>query len=337
MEKSFLLPRRRPLQGKRERGVGFLGLVACMALFVSGAEAALDARLSQELRLHAAARSGDRATLEVLLSPPTVDSVRARALWELYRGAHAPLSPTDRTRLLAALSDGSPEVRRAALRAISQTGERTLERDALRRAAEDLEPEVRVEALRAVRRWSRQGHLYFLEEALGAPAVEVRVAALQNLAQISYREVAPILVDRIRELAGSDGDPYVRSAALEVLRAWDRLEWEVLADVIEDRAAPESLRLRALELADALDEGGFDREEAWLQALDSDPSFRLAWECFRRLLGSGVGRSEVAPPVARLLMRYPYQNAATEEMAAFLRSGGYRVEYRAGAWIVSAR
>jgi len=311
-------------------------VAAMLALAAPGANAGVDGRLSQELRLRAAVQAGDRVALAELAAVPAPDSVRARALWELHRGVRQPLAPGDRIRLLAALSDPSPEVRRAALRSIGETGERTLEREALKRVAEDPDMAVRVEALRAVRRWSRQGHLYFLEEALKAPAVQVRVEALRNLAQIAYREIAPVLVERIRQMAGGGGDPFVRGEALEVLRAWDRLEWRLVEGAIEDRTAPEALRVRALELGDAAGEGA-ELQAALLEVLDSDPSFRVAWECFRRLAGSGASRSEVAPPVARLLLRTPRKNAATEEMAAFLGSRGYRVEFRSGSWNVSAR
>jgi HEAT repeat protein len=295
------------------------------------------ARLRAELGLRAAQAVDDRGALEAVATGEGPGAVRGQALWALYRNAIAPLSARDRTLLVAALRDPAPEVRQAALRGVGAAGERALEREALARAAEDPDTEVRVEALRAVRPWARHGQVFFLEQALAAEQPRVRAEAVRNLAQMAYREVPPELFGRVAQWAtGADPDLGVRAEALEALARWGRLEWGHVEAALGERGAPESFRLRALALGDGLPrpEG---RSGALLDLLATDPSLRVVWEAYRRLSRSGAGEAELAPALARLLPRLAENNAATGEMAAYLRARGYRVEYRSGAWHVAGR
>lgn len=311
--------------------------LAALAGPAAAARSPAEERLEAELRLRVAAEAGDAAVLEALYADGAGPAeVRGAALWLRRRGDPTPLSPAGRARLLAALSDAAPPVRQAALRLVGALGERALEREALRRAADDSDPEVRIEGLRAVRRWGRQSHLYFLEPLLGAPWTRVRAEAVANLAGIELRELPPEVVDRVRALASPGTAAVVREQAFLALRAWGRLEWEIVAEALGDRGASETLRLRALEISDALTrtEG---REELLVEILDAAPSLRLAWEAYRRLASASAGRPALASSVARFLAGSGRRNSATDEMASFLRTRGYRAEFRAGTWHVAAR
>lgn len=321
---------------RRRRPRGAAAAVA-LCLLTAPAAGASTGGLGVELGLRAAQAAGDRGALEVLAAGDGPGAVRGRALWALYRGGSAPLSAKDRVLLAAALRDPAPEVRQAALRWVGAAGDRTLEREALARAAGDPDTEVRIEALRAVRPWARHGQVFFLEQALGAEQPRVRAEAVRNLAHMAYREVPPELFGRVAQwAAGGDPDFGVRAEALEALGRWGRLEWGHVEAALGRRGAPESFRLRALTLGD-----GLSRPEGWagtlLGLLATDPSLRVAWEAYRRLSRSGAGEGELAPVLARLLPRLPEHNAATGEMAAYLRARGYRVEHRSGAWHVSGR
>ncbi|MEW6490479.1 MAG: HEAT repeat domain-containing protein [Thermodesulfobacteriota bacterium] len=308
-----------------------------LCLLAAPAAAASTARLRAELGLRAAEAGRDRGALEALAAGAGPGAVRGQALWALYRGVPAPLSAKDRVLLVAALRDPAPEVRQAALRCVGAAGDRALEREALARAAEDPDTEVRIEALRAVRPWARHGQVYFLEQALAAEQPRVRAEAVRNLAQVAYREVPHELFGRVAQWAsGADPDFGVRAEALDALGRWGRLEWGHVEAALGQREAPESFRLRALALGDGLPrpEG---RSATLLDLLATDPSLRITWEAYRRLSRSGAGESDLAPALARLLPRLPENNAATGEMAAYLRARGYRAEYRSGTWHVSGR
>ncbi len=301
------------------------------------AQADPGSRLEAELRLRSAEAAQDRAALDALYAGPGPGAVRGQALWALYRASPAPLASAERARLLAALADPDAPVRQAALRSVAASGDRALEREALKRAAEDPDLEVRVEALRAVRPWGRQGHMYFLEQALAAPDARVRAEAIRNLARVSFRELPPEVFARVTQMARAGGEDFaVRAEALEALQGWGRLEWPLLSSALGERVAPESFRMRTLVLSDAAPRAE-GRGPMLLETLATDPSLRVSWECFRRLARGGGGESELAPAVARLLSRVGQKNAATEEMAAFLKARGYRVEHRAGTWNVTGR
>jgi hypothetical protein len=206
----------------------------------------------------------------------------------------------------------------------------------LKRAGEDPNPAVRVEALRAVRPWSRQGHLFFLDRALRSSSPRVAAEALVNLSRISWRELPPEILNRTRLLAGRSATPQVQLRAFEAFKSWDRLEWPMLRDVLTDPEAPEALRVTAVALSKSLPENE-DRGELLLDILVGAPSPRLAWKAYRELRESAEHEDQLPPASARFLTESGERNAATEEIATFLRDRGYRVEYRAGAWTVSRR
>lgn len=295
----------------------------------------LGARVEAELRLRTLEVAADPAGLAALAADASVpSSVRAKALFTLFSRKPPPLSQADRVQLLRVLSDPSPDLRGAALRAVGTLRERTLESDALRLAAEDPDPGVRVEALRAVRAWTRQGHLYFLQQALGASSPAVQAEALKSLARMAFREVPPDIVGYAQASTGPNQPVEVRLRALEALRAWGRLEWAELRDVLFEAEDSETLRLFAVEASDAV-ASGEERNRILIDILSGDPSERLAWEAFQRLRRAGGDEANLPKGVARFLAFSGSRNAATDEMAAYLRLRGYRAEYRAGAWKVT--
>ncbi len=321
----------------RRRWGWFLAALAASSATAAVGPTPTRERLEGELRLRVAVEAGDAAALEALHGSRTESGeVRGAALWLRHRGDPAPVSPAGRARLLAALSDPAAPVRQAALRLVGVLGERTLERDALKRVAEDSDPEVRIEGLRAVRRWGRQSHLYFLEPVLESPWNRVRAEAVANLGGIALRELPPEVIGRVRTLAAPGTAAVVREQAFLALQSWGRLEWEAVAGALGDRTATETLRLRALEISDAmaLTEG---RDDLLVEILDAAPSLRLAWEAYRRLVAESAGLPELAPAVARFLAGSDRRNSATDEMAGFLRTRGYRAEFRAGTWHVAGR
>ncbi|MBI5017636.1 MAG: HEAT repeat domain-containing protein [Deltaproteobacteria bacterium] len=293
------------------------------------------ARAAAELRLHGLTAAGNEAGLGALAAdaaaPPVV---RGRALFALFSRRPLPLSQADRLRLLRTLGDASPELRGAALRCVGQARERTLESEALRLAAEDPDPQVRVEALRAVRGWTRQGHLYFLQQALGASSTAVQAEALKSLARLEFRDVPPDIVAYVQGCTGPNQPVEVRLRALEALKAWRKLDWAEVRDVLFEAEDSESLRLFAVAASDGV--GPVDeRNRILVDILSSDPSQRLAWEAFQRLRRAGGDESNLLKGVARFLAFSGRRNAATEEMAAYLRSRGLRADYRSGAWKIT--
>ncbi len=299
------------------------------------ARAAGEAELVGELTLRAASAAGDVAALEALWRDRSVPgAVRGRALWAQVRGARGPLAPEVRELLVAALDDAAPEVRRAGARAVGRAGERVLEGRVLTLAAEDPDPRVRVEALEAVRPWTRPGHRYALGQALGTPWPEVHAQVLRNLARLSPRELVPEFLARARSLAEATNPPEVRTRALEALGTWGQVTEEEVRSALADPASPVLLRLEALRWSDT-GPAVAGRDGVLLDWIRDGSSPRLAWEAFRRL--RTVADPAVAPAVARHLGDTPVENAATAAMAGFLREKGYRVEFRAGAWRVSAR
>ncbi len=298
---------------------------------------AVDATVAGELRLQDAAAAGDAAALASLVDDAGVPGpVRGRALWRLFRMKSPPLSPADRLRLKAALGDPEPVVRAAAARAVGLLGERPLERAVLARVEGDESALVRAEALRAVRRWTRLGHLYYLEQGLRDPAARVRAEALAGLARLEARDLRPDLLDDVGLRARTAADPAERGAALDALARWGRLDWEAARGTVVDPAMPDPLRVAALELADRLPPAD-DRDEVLLGLLSGARSLALAWAAFSRLEAGGVAETDLAPAVARFLAGNGQDNAATRRMAAYLERQGYRVAFEAGVWRASAR
>lgn len=314
-----------------------IATVVLALAFVGPAEAStagVQSLVDAELGLRDAVSSGDRAALARLYADRRVPgAVRGRALWALYADGASTLTAEERAPLVQALADPAAEVRRAALRAVGRRGDRPLEREALSRLAEDPDPGVRVEALRAVRPWSRQGHLYFLDRALGAGWPEVQAEALANLGRIALRELPPEVVARVRHLTGPDAAPRVRAGAIRALKAWGRLEWDLVRGTVVDRSAPEALRVLALEASEGLTDGE-ERRALLLDLVAGDPSQLVVWDAYRRLRSTHPGAADLPSAVARYLCECPQRNAATEQMAAFLRDRGYRIEYLAGGWEV---
>ncbi len=327
------LPRRRSAPARR---AAWVGLLLGAAPWVPHAGAVpLAPLVAAELELQGAAQRGDAATLHRLAWDPALPGVaRGRALWLLYGPGEGAVEREARLELLRALGDPVAELRLAALRAVGARRVRVLEREVLKIAAEDPEPLVRVEALRALRPWSRQGHLYFLERALESSPDEVRAEVLRNLAEVSLVEVPPEMLARVRAEAADPGARAARMQAMQTLAAWGRLDWPVLRDAVADRRAPEAVRLAALGLSDTLAQSE-DRAELLLDILAGDRSMHVAWASYLRLKEASQVSGDLTRAVAAFLADSGERNAATEEMAAFLRSRGGRAEFRAGEWQIA--
>lgn len=310
------------------------GVLLALCLCTPARAGALGGDLEADLRVRALEASGDGADLRAFYAQSGAPAVeRARALYAALAGQAAPLDPDARLLVLTALADPAPEVRVAALRAVGRARERTLEGEALKRLAEDGEPRVRVEALRAVRPWSRQGHLYFLQQALSSPDPWVQAETLINLGAMAFREIPPEMVAWVERASGAPQAPEVRLRAFQTLRGWGRLEWPPLRDVLLGGESSEALRLLALEAGDVLAPSE-EKGPVWLAVLDGDPSPRLAWEAFQRLKRGHADETNFLVRVGRYLGFSGKKNFATDDMASLLRSRGYRAEYRSGAWKV---
>ena len=96
----------------------------------------------------------------------------------------------------------------------------------------------------------------------------------------------------------------------------------------------EALRLFAIQASDEVKETE-NRNPGLLDLLTRDPSHRVAWEAFRRLRTSGSEPAELPDRTARFLLYSNQWNAATFQMAAYLKTRGYRTDYRSGAWKVT--
>lgn len=293
------------------------------------------ARAAAELRLRSLTAASDGGGLAALADDGAAPSaVRGRALLAEFERKTDPLGQADRVRLLKMLGDPAPELRMAALRVVGQRRERALENEALRLAAEDTDWRVRVEALRAVRPWGRQGHLYFLQQALGAGSPYVQAEALRSVGRLGYREVPPDILSYTQAATAPNQDTAVRLRALEALKAWGKLEWAELRDVLFEAQDSETLRLFAVQASD-VGAPPDERGRLLLDILAGDPSERLAWEAFQRLRRGGGEDATLSQRVARYLTFSGSRNTATDDMAAYLRARGYRAEYRAGAWKVN--
>ena len=306
-----------------------------LALAASPAGADLSSRAAAELRLAELRAAGDEAGLWALRGDAKAPPIpRGKAFLAFFEGRRAPLAAQDRARLVKGLSDPSPAVRAASLRVIGRLNDREFEADALRRAAEDPDAGVRVEALQTLRPWTRQGHLYFIDQALGSSSPLVQAEALRNLAALPYREAPPEILGAVDAATSPLQPTGVRLAALEVLKAWGRLDWPQLKEVLLESEGSEALRLFAVEASDSLAPSQ-ERNPILLDILGDDTSQRLAWKAFDRLRRSGADELALPSRVTGFLAFHNRRNTATEGMAAYLRGRGYRVEFRSGAWKLS--
>ncbi len=310
-----------------------------LALLLPAGDARPDAAgdLRVELRLRALIRAGhDGELLDFASDRNLPGNVRGRAFCEAFARREPPLSAGDRRLVLQALADPAPEVRRASLRSISRLGERTLEREALKRAAEDPAPEVRAEALRAVRPWTRRGHLYYLEEAVSSPSTIVQAEALRSLKLLEGRELTPEVLATVVSRTRPGNSAEVRAGSLDCLDGWGRLEWTTIRDILLEPRASLFLRLHALSLGRRLrDRGDFD--SALLGVVGGEASSALVSEAFQQLRNNQAVESELASRLVQFLSYSRAREASTEAMAQYLRARGYAVEYRSGAWKVGGR
>ncbi len=306
-------------------GLGLLGLLPAVAGGAPPEPGAV-------VRLERARAAGDREALWALADGPEVpEPVRARALLAACRGLRAPLGRDTRARLARALGSPSPRVRQAAVRAVGRSGARLLERAVLELLA-DPDPAVRAEVLDAVEPWTRLGHLYYLERALGDPDPRVRARAVRNLGCLDARDLRPELYRRVRETVGK-GTWAERDAALRALARWGRLDLAAVRDVLSDPRSAEPVLLTALALCRDLPSSR-ERDALVLDQIRRSRGFRVAWAAFRLLREGAAPQEEVGAEVARFLAGLPDRHAGARAMAAYLTSLGYRVEHAAGAWRV---
>lgn len=266
-----------------------------------------------------------------------LDVYRARALTALHPDSEKTLDAQDRTELMGALADPAPLVRFAAVQALGRSGDAAFARQILQLAAEDTDPYVRAEALRAARPWTKLSHLYFLEAALRAEAPEVRVEALRSLAELKDKEISPAFRERLLVYLSPEQPPAVRLAVLETFHRWNRLTWSLLKGILVETREPETLRLRALELSDSLPEAVRERQGPLTEMVSRESSVALAYGAFQRLKTIDRNDKTFLRGISRFLENTGQRNNATEEIAAFLRSLGFRVSYSVGAWQVAGK
>jgi hypothetical protein len=114
------------------------------------------------------------------------------------------------------------------------------------------------------------------------------------------------------------------------------LSWDLAQEVVADPAAPDALRLYALELGSQLQDTT-GRETLLLELLEAGSSLPLAWAAYRGLSTDAQVTVAFDEALRRYLLRTSERNAATEAMAAHLVRTGYRVDYRAGGWEIRRR
>ena len=160
----------------------------------------------------------------------------------------------------------------------------------------------------------------------------------------THREQLRLLEDqiqserhRVESMSGGDYQPNVRRAALDALHGWRRLSWEDIQITILDTAAPDSLRAHALELSDEMPGVARARAGVMVDLMANETSLELVSRAFQRAKVVAKGDREFVQGVVRYLKETPQRNAATEEMAAFLRSAGFTVQYRSGGWAISGQ
>lgn len=326
---------------KSPRGLALcIALVACMwaaAGRCTDAPKPLDAgaAVAADLEFRVLIAQADATKLQNYYQDLTrPDVLRARALRAIFRPKAGDFTADERVRLIAAMADRGSAVRIAAIQIIGQSKDQSLARQVLQIAAEDADTGVRVEAIRSARPWTRLSHLYFLETALNAESQEVRAEAVLSLGELQVRELSPALVEQVLKAARSDSSSLVRMAALDTLHAWRRLNWEMLRGMILDVTAPESLRVRALELSDDLPEAVQERPQLLVDLVGRESSVALAWGAFQRAKHSARNDRTFTQGLSTFLSNTGQRNAATEEIATFLRTTGLRVDYSVGVWSV---
>lgn len=263
--------------------------------------------------------------------------LRAVAFRALYRDKRPPLGAEDRARVVAAMEHGEAAIRTAAVQVVGLVNDQALVRQVLQLAAEDPSSDVRVSALRAVRPWTRISHLFFLEAAMDSGSDMVRAEAIRSVGELSFLEISPALIGRIESMSLAGNPPNVRRASLDTLHGWRRLSWEELQVTILDTSAPDSLRAHALELSDEMPGVARARAGLLVDLVVNETSLELVSRAFQRAKVVAKGDRAFVQGVVRYLKENPQRNAATEEMATFLRNSGFSVEYRSGGWAIAEK
>lgn len=321
-----------------------LVLALCLAVaMAAGALArapltAVGIAVDAELEIERILAKGDMAKVRDYFTNKTKPgNHRARAVRAYYSLKKAPLNPQDSQILGDLLIDIEGPVRMASAQMVGDLKEQALSRQVLELASNDRDQGVRLVAIMAVRPWTRLTHLYFLEGALGAKSEVVQAEAIRSITLLSVREVQPALVERIQGMLASNHPPVVRRAALDAMKVWGRVDWEMLRQVIADGESPESLRAYAVEMSDSVPEAVVERTPTLIDIVMRETSINLGWWAFRRLKSVARNDRTFIQGLSRLLGSTTQYNTATAEMASFLRSSGVRAEFRQGGWKVGTR
>lgn len=259
---------------------------------------------------------------------------RGRALRAYFGKKKIPVNDADRALLTDALGDAEVPVRLAGVKVTGDMREQSLVRTLLDLAANDPDLNVRKTALESARPWTRLTHLYFLEKALEDKADQVRAEAVASIANLSTKELTPPIVERIRGLLSPANPPLVRRAALDCMRRWGLLDWEMLRQVIADHYAAETLRIYAIKLSDDVQEGAGERIYTLTEILNREMSVNLGWWAFKRLKNVLRNDRNFHLSLGNLLISTTQMNSATWEIASFLKTVGVKAEYKGGGWKV---
>ncbi len=304
----------------------------------AGSDSEVSEAVRAELDLQRILERGDEAELLAFYHDSTRPGPhRARTLRAVFDAKAGPLPSGERLVLIEALKDPAPAVRIAACQIVGALREQVLARQVLEMAADDPDEQVRLAALLGARPWTRLTHLYFLEAALSSKAENVRAEAIRSIAILKMREVSPALMERVSSLVGGENPPQVRRAALDALNGWNRLDWEMLRNVVADSTAPTGLRIYALQLSDKLADAVKLRTPALIDMMESETSVTIGWHIFSRLKSVARSNRKFVTGLSKLLDNATVNNAATDDMAGYLRSTGYNVTFEEGAWKVTAR
>ena len=264
-------------------------------------------------------------------------SHRGRAVRAYFGSRKPPLKNDDRALLQDLLSDADVPVRLAAVQIVGDLKEQALSRRILELASGDQDQSVRVAALISARQWTRLTHLFYLEAALNSKSDAVRAEAVRSIAILSPREVQPAMIARIQGLLAPENATNVRRAALDAMRTWGMVDWEMLRQIIADHGAAESLRIYAIEVSDSIPEAVAERAYTLLEIVNRETSINLGWWAFSRLRIVSRTDKSFHQGLGRLLASTTQLNTATSEMAVFLRSVGLRAEYKGGGWKVGPK
>jgi hypothetical protein len=313
-------------------------VLGTVALARGGVEHSISDLVQEQMAFDGLVLAGEEASLKAYLQDLTKPGrLRARALYECFNGVEPPLVERHRVLLGQMLDDPADEVVLAAMRLASESREESLLKQLLGFIEKDVDWRLKVQAIRSVRPWTRLTHMFFLGQALDSDSQDVLAEAVRSIGELRIHELAPSVVERITMFLEPENLPHLRSAALNALKGWGRVDWEMLRALILDDTAPESLRAYAIEMTDDLSEAVRMRPPVLMEIVERESSLPLMWRAFSRLRTIASSEADFIGGVAAFLGASPQLNVATKSMAVFLRSHSMAVSYNSGSWKVIKR